>query len=85
MENIRKGMWVTVGSSVGIVTDISSDIEVTHVKQDGTTLLELDNNNHVIPVVTVCLPSQVTKAKISEIPKSRYESKEQLVSLGYGE
>jgi hypothetical protein len=82
----RSGMWVTVNGAIGIISDVFNDsVVVTHTKADGTNVMILGADDKVTPHTVEYPKAQVTPAKITEIPRNRYASVEQLRALGYRE
>ncbi len=82
---LRKGMWVMGMAGLGILTGCRIDGlgEVTLQKPDGTTRMELDENDKAVPMVHTCELDTLRAAYIDEIPESRYEDADQLRALGY--
>jgi hypothetical protein len=84
--SLRSGMWVTINGAVGIISNVFNDsVVVTHTKADGTNVMILGADDKVEPHTVEYPRAQVTPAKVTEIPRNRYESVEQLRALGYKE
>lgn len=84
---LRRGMWAksTMGHGLAIITGARIDgmAEITLQKQNGTTLMELDEQDQAVPAVRVVEMSTLRMAYIEEIPESRHEGADHLRSFGY--
>jgi hypothetical protein len=86
VTSLRVGTWVkTPEGRIGILTYLGAVSEVTLTTASGGTVMELSVNDTVVPKVVEYPINQLKRASISEIPVTRYESREQLLSLGYGD
>lgn len=86
VTHINKGTWVrTPDGRIGIAHIFDGQqVTVVLTKADGTNVMELVNEE-AVPATITYTANQLKRASISEIPQSRYESVEQLRSLGYGD
>lgn len=87
-NGLRVNMWCQVDGVLGIITGARIDglLEVTLQKQDGTTLMELNEQDQAVPAVRVFEPAAVARATIEQIPASRHpdvDHETHLRSFGY--
>ena len=82
---LRRGMWVMSSDGLAIITGARIDGlgEITLQKADGTTRMELDENDRAVPAVRVVDLSTISMARFEEIPASRHEGAAHLRSFGY--
>lgn len=82
---LRRGQWVMSASGIGILTGARIDglAEVTLQKPDGTTRMELDEDDKAVPAVRLTDMANLRAAFIEEIPDARHEGAEHLRSFGY--
>lgn len=81
----RIGMWVVHEGHVGILTGCGADgvAQVTLQKADGTTLMELDDQDKAVPAVRQADAATLRAAYIEEIPAARHEGEAHLRRFGY--
>lgn len=85
VTHIKQGSWAKAPDGrVGIVTDLGPQVEITLTAADGSTIMEIVDNQ-AVPATVVYPAESVVRASISDIPRNRYESVEQLKALGYGD
>lgn len=82
---LRRGQWVMSASGIGILTGARIDgmAEVTLIKPDGSTRMELDDKDQAVPAVRVIDMGTLRAAHIEEIPDTRHEGADHLRSFGY--
>jgi hypothetical protein len=82
---LRRGMWVMSAAGIAILTGARIDgmAEVTLIKPDGTTRMELDENDQAVPAVRIADMDALRAAFIEEIPETRHEGADHLRRLGY--
>jgi hypothetical protein len=83
---LRPGMWVRLkDASIGILTGCSAEgvAEVTRIKPDGSTLMELGENDQAVPAIVLARAQDLKQADIEDIPEQRRPPFESLYALGY--
>lgn len=83
---LRRGMHaMSEAYGYAIITGARIDglAEITLQKPDGTTRMELDENDKAVPAVRLVPMDTLRMARIEEIPASRHEGADHLRSFGY--
>lgn len=82
---LRMNMWAMYGGQLAIVTGCKADgqVEITLQKEDGTTLVELDDKDKAINAVRLVEPGSLRHARIEEIPAWRFQGEDHIRSFGY--
>lgn len=82
---LRRGMHVMSAHGYAILTGARIDglAEITLQKADGTTRMELDEQDKAVPAVRVVEMAGLRAAHIEEIPESRHQGADHLRQFGY--
>lgn len=87
-HGLRLRMWCQVGGLLAIITGTGPDglVEVTLQKSDGTTQMELNDQDQAVPAVRLVPAHTIERATIEMIPASRHpdvDHETHLRSFGY--
>lgn len=83
--SLAKGAWVRCPDGrIGILVGIGPTARVVMTTAAGTNIMEIVDEQ-MVPVVREHPMHSLVRARIADVPITRYESREQLIALGYGD